>query len=169
MRGARRAHLLARAWQLVGMFIDDQLVFNPATGRCDFAFDGTGLAIDTTPATAMLVAVGCDRRAHVDDALPDIITDDYAPFRLNARRGWAGDALDHFGRLIGSRLWVFRRRKHDEATRRGVESALGEAAAPFAALGLPVTIVVRWMRRELLGWQMQVGSVKLSNTLAVGG
>ena len=152
------------------MFLGPQLSFDVATQRCDLAFDGTDLVLDTTPATAVLVAIGSDRRAHPDDALPDVVTDDYAPNRLDARRGWAGDGLDPNGALTGSRLWLLKRRKQDEPARRLGESATAEALAFFESKHqMPVTVTVRWVVRGMLGIQAQLGAQQVSLTVPVGG
>jgi len=149
------------------VFCDDMLAVDPATGRVDLAFDGTNLVMDTTAQTAMILAVGCDRRARADDKVADV-GNAYAPSTLVARRGTPLDALDTLGRLFGSRMWLLARRKQTEATRRFAESALQECAAPIAAMGVPVTIKVRWVRYQVLGWQMAAGPVQLSHNLAVG-
>jgi phage gp46-like protein len=64
--------------------------------------------IDETQAlaTAVIVALGTDRRANNDDPLPDIYSDD--------RRGWWADTDAEKiwnGWLIGSRLWLLNRSK----------------------------------------------------------
>ena len=100
------------------MFIDDKLAVDPTTGRVDLAFGGSGLVMETSPQTAMLIAIGSDRRARPDDTLPNVVTDTYAPSRLNARRGTPLDALDGQGRLFGSRMWLLMQRKQNESTRR---------------------------------------------------
>jgi phage gp46-like protein len=155
---------------LAAMFLGPQLVFDPATRRCDRAFDGTDLVLDTTPATTLLVSIGSDRRAHTDDTLPDVVTNHYAPNRLNARRGYPGDALDGSGRLIGSRLWLLKRRKQDEATRQLAENAAAEALAHFETdQNMPVTITVRWAARNVLGMLLQLGAAQATMNVPVGG
>jgi len=151
------------------MFCDDMLVSDPTTGRVDLAFNGTGLVIDTSPQTALLIAIGSDRRARPDDVLPDPVTNTFEPGRLNARRGTPLDALDSLGRLFGCRMWLLIRAKQTEATRRAAEGYLNEATAPIAATGVPITIMVRWLRRNMLGWKITAGAVSLSNTTPVGG
>lgn len=140
------------------MFVQPALLYDAARQRCDLAFDGVDLALDLTPATPLLVSIGTDRRAHADDALPDIVTDDYAPSRLNARRGWAGDALDAQGRLTGSRVWLIARAKQTEATRLLAQGAAAEALAWFEAAGYPVQLTVRWVARGVLGIWARLGT-----------
>lgn len=155
---------------IAGMFIGPALVFDPATQRCDLAFDGTDLALDLTPGTTLLVAVGSDRRAHPDDVLPDVAPPGYAPAALNARRGYPGDALDALGRYIGSRLWLLRRRKQTEATRRLAESIVAEAVGFFETdLAMPVTLTVRWVVAGMLGIWVKLGAQTMSLTVPVGG
>jgi phage gp46-like protein len=83
-------------------------------------------------ATAVIVALGTDRRANPDDPLPDLRDDD--------RRGWWGD-LDAEaiwqGWPIGSRLWLLARSKIVDGASRGgstiakVETYVREALHPF--------------------------------------
>lgn len=141
------------------------LSYDQTRRRCDLAFDGRDLALDTSAITPVLISLGCDRRAHVDDPLPDVPDNDFAPSRLNARRGWVGDALDQNGQLIGSRWWLMKRRKQTEDTRLLQEDATSEA---LAWCPLPITIAVRWVSRGVLGTLVQVGdlSLELANPVA---
>lgn len=152
------------------MFIGPQLVFDPVRRRADLAFDGTDLILDLTPATTMLVSIGSDRRAYPDEELPDVNTNDYAPNRLNARAGYPGDALDAQGRLIGSRLWLLKRRKQDEPSRQLAENATAEALAHFETdHNMPVTVTVRYLVRNMIGILAQVARAKIALHLPVGG
>jgi phage gp46-like protein len=160
MRARDRAHM---PW------IDQGLTFNAQLQRCSLAFNGVDLQIDATPVTPILIAVGCNRRAHSDDTLPDTVTNAYTPSRLNARGGWCGDALDLLGRLIGSRAWLFQVGKQNEATRKGMEGALSEAFAPISKQrGWPITITVWWVRRGFLGCLTKVGNATLNLILPAG-
>lgn len=67
--------------------------------------------------SAIIVSLLTDRRANVDDVIPD------APASNQSispdRRGWAGDALAEVaGERVGSRLWLLSRKKQTEETRR---------------------------------------------------
>lgn len=149
--------------------MDIGLVYDPAKRRCDHAFNGTDLVLDFTPVTPALVALGCDRRARTDDELPDVGGDFYAPTLINPHRGTPIDALDPRGRLVGSRLWLLMRRKHDEATRRLAETAVAEALDPIAAdTGLKVSIMVRWLQRNMLGIRAAIGKTTFDLNQAVG-
>ena len=151
------------------MFLGPALCFDATTQRCDLAFDGTDLVLDLTPATTMLVMAGSDRRAHTDDVLPQPQPNPYAPTRLNARRGYPGDALDPNGKLCGSRFWLLRGMKQTEATRRFAESAAAEGFADFESLwSMPVTITVRWVMRNMLGFLLVVGQQQMNLSLPVG-
>lgn len=150
-------------------YIDTALTYDPVRRRCAVVFDGTDLVLDDTPATPILLAVLLDRRAHSDDELPDTTPQTYSPATLNAARGWAGDAYDAQGRLVGSRMWLLRRRKQDEPTRLLAEDALQEALEPLAiARNLPVAAMARWVGPGVLGWQVTAGQVALSINRVVG-
>lgn len=87
------------------------------SGAIDLAADANGLLQEDTLHSAIIISLLTDRRAAVDDALPD------APERKGVlspdRRGWCGDALAEVkGDLIGSRLWLLEREKQTEETRR---------------------------------------------------
>ena len=140
-------------------FFDTALAYDPVTQRADLAFDGRHLMIGTTVLTPLLLSIGLDRRAHPDDVLPDDNTSGLAPKRLDQRRGWAGDMLDPLGRRTGSRWWLLGNRKQTEATRKFAEGVLVEALAPFDAMGLAVTIAVRWLRANVLGYSVKIGDV----------
>jgi phage gp46-like protein len=83
-------------------------------------------------ATAVIVALGTDRLAEIDDILPDPDSTD--------RKGWWGD-LDAEelwdGWPIGCRLWLLRRSKivgsgaHEGSTLVRVEHYIREALQPF--------------------------------------
>jgi phage gp46-like protein len=152
------------------MFVDLALEYDPVLRVCDAVFDGVDFVLDDTPATAMLIAIGADRRARPDDTLPDTVTNDYRPSRLNAKRGWCGDALDAQGNLIGSRLWLIGRAKQTEATRRLAESAVGECLSPIeASRGISFTVEVRWVARGVLGILARAGNATLNFSVPVSG
>lgn len=154
---------------LMSTWIDRALAFDPTTRRCDRAFDGRDCVIDATPATPLMLAVGLDRRARLDDDLPDTIPDEDRPHRLDGRRGWCGDALDAQGRLTGSRMWLIRRRKQDEPTRKLAENALKEAVQDLAdARGWLMTVAARWYQPGVLAWSVKAHRVEIALTQAVG-
>ena len=147
---------------------DIGLVYDPATRRCDHAFNGTDLVLDFTPRTPVLVALGCDRRANPDDELPDDSGTLYAPTILNPRRGSPCDMLVPNGRRTGSRLWLLIRRKQQENTRRLAETAAAEALDGFVTdTGLTAAIKAEWVRRGILGLRVAVGDNAINLALAL--
>jgi phage gp46-like protein len=152
---------------------DLALRFDVATRRFDVAFDGADLAVDTTPATAMIVSLGTDGFARADDLRPDqpsaTIEDPAAPATLSPRRGWVGDALDASGRRIGSRLWLLERAKQTEETRRRAEDMAAEA---LAWLGTTRSALIEteatWVRPGLLGLVARAGGAQVSVRRSIG-
>ena len=122
-------------------------LFADASGRAlDVRVSGGHVALDFTPATVMLVALGTDRRADPGDVLPDDLGQRLAsPVLANPRRGYVGDALDARGARMGSRLWLLERSTLDDldipATARGYarEALDGQAGR----IGAPVAISAR--------------------------
>lgn len=110
----------------------------------DFLQDSAGLLDETQAlATAMIVALGTDRRAGDSDVLPNPDDTD--------RRGWWGDldAADIWGGWpVGSRLWLLRRAKitgpgaSEGATVARVEAYLREALQPFVDQRIAARLVV---------------------------
>lgn len=151
--------------RIIAAMIGKALAFDPVRQRCDLAFNGQDFVLDTTPLTPALISLGCDRRAHPDDTLPDVVTNDYAPQRLDARRGTPLDALDPQGRFIGSRLWLLRRRKQNEATRQLAQNAIVKSLwwCPSAK------IQVNWAAPQVLGYVVKIGSLTLQQKLPVAG
>jgi len=129
-----------------------------AARRLDLAVDGRDLALDRTPVTTMLLAIGCDRRARADDTLPS------APAEpgFGDRRGWVGDALDAAGRQLGSRLWLLTQAKQTEDTRRRAEAYATEALGRLRAdLGLAVSVQAAWARPGVLALTCRAGSAEI--------
>ncbi|MBR0681904.1 hypothetical protein GXW74_15525 [Roseomonas eburnea] len=153
---------------------DLALRFDVAKRRFDLAIAGADLALDTTPATAMVVSLGSDRFARADDLLPSqpsaVPEDPGAPAELNPRRGWVGDALDSQGRRIGSRLWLLERAKESEETRRRAEAMATEALDWLATTrGYLVEVSAEWVRRGLLGLLARAGVAQVSVRRTIGG
>lgn len=117
--------------QATGAFPTADLALAFDSGRlvCDLQVVDGDLALDDTPVTPLLVALGSDRRAAPDDTLPGGITPLNRPVTWLNRRGWCGDALDRAGRLIGSRLWLLDREKASDDVLRRAEFYVAEAAA----------------------------------------
>ena len=149
-------------------WFDIALVFDPETRTGDLALGPDGdLLIDETPLTPMLISLGSDRRAHPDDDLPTGVDALNASSSLVTRRGWAGDALDPFGRRIGSRLWLLDREKQDELTRLFVEDIAREALRWVAVeTGTAAGITVSWLRRGVLALTARVADTELELPVA---
>ncbi len=151
------------------MPVDIAMVYDPARRCADLAWSGGDFALDTTPATAMLIAIGSDRRARSDDTLPQTIDNPDAPVSLTARRGNPGDALDPQGRRTGSRLWLMHRAKHSEAERQRARGYLAEAMdAVGSAWGVATQVRTEWRDTATLVYLAQAGSTKVQLAKAVG-
>lgn len=97
------------------------LNWNDETMSGDLSVGDGGILSDDTLKTNVALSLFTDARARADDELPTADGD---------RRGWVGDALatvedDHYG----SRLWLLRRAKQTEETRRRAEEYAREALA----------------------------------------
>src|SRR5262245_55929693 len=106
---------------------------------------GAGELVD-----AVLVALGTDRLAELDDELPGLDDDN--------RRGWWRDLdadLIHGGWPIGSRIWLFARTKitgpgaRQGATVARVENYVREALQPFVDKGIATRLQVQAVRTEV--------------------
>lgn len=121
------------------------MVYDPVNRRADYQFDGTDFVFDTTPASAMVFSLFADRRARPDDPLPSVVTDWSRPSTLSAKRGWVGDFLSASGGLVGSRLWLLKRRKATEGTR---QAAIGYGTEGLQwmekARGYAVSVSAAW-------------------------
>jgi phage gp46-like protein len=102
-------------------------------------------------ATAVIVALGTNRRANADDILPNDESD-------TDRRGWWADTNAETiwnGWPIGSRLWLLDRHKiTDNTARQGstlarVDAYVREALQPFITQGMASRIDVTVTRPEL--------------------
>jgi phage gp46-like protein len=152
--------------------MDIALQYNPALRCCDIALNaaGTDFAVDNTPASAMLMSLLADRRAQAGDVLPVLVPDWSEPVSLTARRGYPGDALDATGQLTGSRLWLYDRALADEETRQGVEQAVAQAVQWLETVrGFALTVLVRWVAPQILGYRVQAGNTVVELSQSVGG
>lgn len=128
-------------------FFDAKLVFDPETRSCDVRIGDDGdLDIDETPVTPMLISIGSDARAAIDDPLPAGQEWTNVDPGENLRRGWPCDALDPRGRRRGSKLWLLDRAFKTEETRLFAETALKTSLAwAEAETGRPAEISVFWL------------------------
>ncbi len=147
--------------------MDIALAYNPALKCCDVVFNGTDFALDTTPASAMLFSLLARRRAKPDDVVPSPVRDWAHPHSLNARGGWAGDALDKNGQLSGSLLWLYERALASEETRNGVEAAVAEAVGWLETIrGLALQISVGYVKPQILGYRVRAGNTAVALSMA---
>jgi phage gp46-like protein len=154
------------------IFNDFALAYDPVAKRCDMVFNGTDWALDTTPVTAMLVALGTERRADPSDTLPeavDLTVDQTLPGgRSNPRRGAIADALDPNGQFIGCRLWLLDREKQTADTRlRAAGYALEGLTVVGDRVGIVPTADASWVQPQVLAILAKLGgrAVQLPVTL----
>jgi len=109
----------------------------------DVVVGPNGLHDDTGLLTPVLLSLFTDGRAKADDPLPHGAAD---------RRGWVGDALDDEGDRYGSRLWLLRREKETEETRRRAVEYATEALQWLIRKGMAAHVGVdaAWVARGLL-------------------
>lgn len=127
------------------------MIWNAAAMGGDVEVVAGTLAHDETLRTAILISLFTDRRAEPDDELPDGAAGD--------RRGWLGDALSTVeGDRIGSRLWLLKRRKQTEETRRLAEDYCREALAWLVEDEIATAIAVEaaWIRSGVLACRVAV-------------
>lgn len=149
--------------------VDFALAYDATLRRFDVAVQDGDLVLDRTPFTGMALSLLLDRRARADDVLPDAALDDAAPQSLMLRRGTPLDALDALGRRIGSRLWLLRRAKQTEQTRRLAVEAAQDALAWFTEqYGRAVTVDAAWLRAGVLGLVAVVGDTRLTVQRSLG-
>jgi phage gp46-like protein len=85
----------------------------------DMVVAGNDVALDDGLETAVILSLFCDRRAALNDVLPDQATDP---------RGWWGDLFaDVANDQIGSRLWLLERAKQEPSVLRQAEAYAREA------------------------------------------
>lgn len=145
-----------------------------AIGACDVVVvptaNGRGrIAVDTTPATALLIAMGTDRRAEPDDTLPGEVPGLPAQTAgLMVRRGWVGDILLAQGQRLGSRIWLLERAKHDEHTRALAAAYAAEAVAAIGDYhGITVNTGAIWDNNSRLRVTAQVGDVVVGSPVGL--
>lgn len=124
------------------------LSWNDAVGAADLALNASGaLARDEALQTAVVLSLFLDARARPDDGAE------------GHRRGWVGDAFTPEDRQ-GSRLWLLRREKQTEETRRRAEDYTNEALAWLVDAGLATSVFVNavWVARGVLGLAVSIAT-----------
>ena len=137
------------------MYLDIALAWDAARRRVDVVYDvATGrIALDATPATPVIVSLGCDRRAAPDDT-----TEGSLQAGLNPKRGWSGDAFTPARQRVGSRLWLLSRSKQtDEVLLDAQDYAINATQWLAAREGVAVECAASWPRRNVLRLVVAVG------------
>lgn len=138
------------------MAVDDiRIIWDVGLMKGDFVFDDAAqdLESDNGLETAVIISLFTDRRAKVDDILPD-------PNNLD-RRGWWGDLAspDVEGDQIGSRLWLLNREKTLESVLVRAKEYAEESLQWFLEDGAAKKIEVETERQGTPG----------NDRLAIGG
>ncbi len=145
---------------------DFALVYDPVNRRADYQFAGSDFVFDTTPASAMVFSLFVDRRARPDDPLPVVVPDWSRPSTLTAMRGWVGDFLSSSGALVGSRLWLLKRRKATDQTRQAAIEYGAEALGWLQTVrGYAVAVSAAWadnMATPTLALKCKVGATTVT-------
>ena len=124
------------------------LSWNDGVGAADLALNASGaLADDDGLETSVLLSLFLDARARPDDGAE------------GHRRGWVGDAFTPEDRQ-GSRLWLLKREKQTEETRRRAEDYANEALAWLVEAGLATSVSVSaaWVARGVLGLAVSIAN-----------
>lgn len=134
--------------------MDIRLIHSPTVagevGRFDVGFRLGDFDQRDELATAIIMALFCDRRASDDDPLP---------VAGESKRGWWGD--DYFqvpNYKLGSRLWLLFREKQTDATLARAREYVNEAIAFLIEDGIADKVVptVEWLRMGVLGIGLEV-------------
>lgn len=146
---------------------------NPLLKIIDLVVDPIGngrgrIAFDRTLATPLMIALGSDRRAEVDDIVPEMLT---APSGTQApllsRRGFPGDILLSDGERYGCRLWLLARSGNSETTRVAADGYAVEAVASIETYhGVTVDVVTSWYNRAR--GVLQVTAAQSGTTVGAG-
>lgn len=130
------------------MPLDIALTYRRELAAADLVWTGSGIGLDATPRSALLLSLLADRRARPDDPVRLLAHDEAAPASLGLRGGAAGDAVDARGERTGSRLWLLRDAKETNQTRLSAERYAAEATAWMARRGIRATATAAWATPE---------------------
>ncbi len=128
--------------------MDVRLVYNQAQARLgfiDLALDGADLAKGKDLYTAVIISLFTNRRARLDDPLPD---------PNSSRMGWWGDLhSEKENDQIGSRLWLLRREKQTQDTLNRAYEYCHEALKWLVDDGIAsqVDVRVEYVRLGVMG------------------
>lgn len=148
------------------MFFDIALQYDQQSLSCDLAIGSDGdLVVDDTPITPLLLSIELDRRAAIDDELPQGRDVFLSKYTNDPRRGSVCDCLDNNRDLIGSKCWLLDRAKQVEQTRLLFKMWLAQAVTWVKReTGLDPVISVEWVRAQTLRWRVAVDEHALSKT-----
>ena len=135
---------------------DIRIIWNSNLMEGDFSFDTSiqELESDKGLETAVIISLFTDRRAKIDDILPDSNSSD--------RRGWWADLVsDIEGDQIGSRLWLLNREKTQESVLTRTKEYAKEALNWLIEDGIALKIEVSAERlgpvgRDVLALLVQI-------------
>lgn len=116
----------------------------------DFSVGGPGLQEDDGLETAVVLSLFSDRRANLDDVLPDTSIE---------RRGWWGDGFaDVLGDRFGSRLWLLSREKQTDQVLERAREYAKEALAWLLEDGIAreVLVTAEVVRPGVLGLGIEI-------------
>ena len=157
------------------MPLDLALTYRPELGCADLVWTGSGLGLDATPRSALLMSALADRRARADDPVRLLAHDPAAPASLELRGGSPRDGIAPRGELVGSRLWLLKWAKDtSEASLRGdetrtrAEAYAAECIAWLARRGLTTSATATWLRAGVLRILARADSAQVVVTRAVG-
>ena len=121
--------------------------FDIEAGRSDYAVVNGSLESDADLQTAVIISLFTDRRAELDDILPDA---------RGSLRGWWGDAMAP--RRIGSRLWLLSREKQLQEVVNRAQEYTEEALAWMTEDGIAqqITVVAEIVRSGVCGLSIQI-------------
>ncbi len=122
----------------------DIAITQDSNGQFDIALGDYDLTSDQGLRTAVLISLFTDRRAEVDDQLPD---------GSNDRRGYWGDSYpDIDGDKIGSRLWLLSREKQTTDVLIRAREYCQEALQWLIDDGIASTVEVdnEWLRQGVM-------------------
>ncbi len=130
------------------MIVDDiRIIWDTEYLEGDFNFldDEQDLESDNGLETSVIISLFSDRRAEIDDILPD-------PNNMN-RRGWWGDLVSPVTEndKIGSRLWLLNREKTLESVLIRAKEYAEESLQWMLDDGAAVKIVVEAERQGTVG------------------
>jgi phage gp46-like protein len=124
---------------------DISIFWDVGNSRGDWQVAGVDLATGNDLATSVLISLFTDRRANVDDLIPD---------GTNDPRGWWGDIDED--KPIGSRLWLLDRSKQTQEVLNLARDYIAEALQWMIddQIVASMDVQTEWTRDTMLGAQV---------------